>query len=103
MTSITERERERERERESKSQSNKQQIKCDECGFKKDWKEADGTPFNCERCGSEKVKILEVEAKKNWLPWIIGGGLVIIAGLIGLVFYFWKKSKDKEKNYDGVN
>ena len=89
-----------ERERESKTSQSKQQVYCEDCNFKKEWKETDGTLSKCEKCGSEKVKILEVEAKKNWLPWIIGGvSLVVIAGLIGLAFYFWKKSKDKGENY----
>jgi hypothetical protein len=52
----------------------------------------------CEKCGSEEV-YLTITPKRNWLPWIISGGLVVIAGLIGLVFYFWKKSKNKGEEY----
>ena len=77
-------------------------MKC-ECGYKKDWTEADGIPLKCPKCGAEagtkfdihEVPVSEKDNRRNWLPWIIRGSLVGGGLIIGLIVYFWNRNKDK--------
>jgi DNA repair exonuclease SbcCD ATPase subunit len=85
----------RERERESRIANLKAEIQQLE-------QITNRTPQQEQELQSKREQLKELErknnsiqpSKTNYLPWIIGGGIVLVL-VIGIIAYFWGKSKEK--------
>jgi hypothetical protein len=59
--------------------------------------------FYCQQKGLNTLSFSDLQAQTqnprgfNWKsPWVMGGGIVLVLGMIGLIVYFMNKNKKKE-------